>query len=100
MAAVDVSSGEDVDVKRVNDHWPAPSSTPTYTNMSAATIAAGDFEADAGRDVTIAAGMLGGATLPAATGVIMQSAGVEYLGPALVALSAVLAALHRVSARA
>src|SRR5438067_4814072 len=47
-----------------------------------------------------AAGMLGGATLPAATGVLMQNAGVEYLGPALVTLSAVLATLHRVSARA
>src|SRR5438094_126324 len=43
LAAVDVSS-EDVAVKRVNDHWPAPSSTPTYTNINAATIAAGDFE--------------------------------------------------------
>ena len=42
----------------------------------------------------VAAGMLGGATLPAATGLLMQTVGVPALGPALVILAAVLAALH------
>ena len=48
----------------------------------------------------VAAGMLGGATLPAATGLLMQNSGVEALGAALVGLAVVLAALHRASLRA
>ena len=47
----------------------------------------------------VAAGMLGGATLPAATGVLMQSVGVPALGPALVGLAVVLAALYRFASR-
>ena len=47
----------------------------------------------------VAAGMLGGATLPAATGLVMQNSGVALLGPALVALAIALALLHRASLR-
>jgi fucose permease len=48
----------------------------------------------------VAAGMLGGAALPAATGLVMQNAGVALLGPVLVALAIALALLHRASLRA
>jgi len=47
-----------------------------------------------------AAGMLGGAALPAATGLVMQSSGVAMLGPTLVLLAVALALLHRASFRA
>lgn len=47
----------------------------------------------------VAAGMLGGAVLPAAIGVLMQSVGVPSLGPALVVLAAALAALHLFASR-
>jgi hypothetical protein len=47
----------------------------------------------------VAAGMLGGATLPAATGLLMQNSGVAVLGPTLVVLAVVLALLHRISLR-
>ncbi len=48
----------------------------------------------------VAAGMLGGATLPALTGLVMQDGGVAALGPALVLLAVALAVLHRASVRA
>ena len=48
----------------------------------------------------VAAGMLGGAILPAATGLVMQNSGVALLGPALVALAVALALLHRAALRA
>ena len=48
----------------------------------------------------VAAGMLGGATLPALTGLVMQNSGVAQLGPALVVLAVALALLHRASLRA
>jgi fucose permease len=48
----------------------------------------------------VAAGMLGGATIPAGIGLLMQSSGVVFLGPALVLLALALAALHRASLRA
>jgi hypothetical protein len=48
----------------------------------------------------VAAGMLGGAALPAATGLVMQNAGVALLGPVLVVLAIALALLHRASLRA
>ena len=48
----------------------------------------------------VAAGMLGGATLPAATGLVMQNGGVALLGPTLVVLAVGLALLHRASLRA
>ena len=47
----------------------------------------------------VAAGMLGGAVLPAAIGVLMQSVGVPSLGPALLILAAALAALHLFASR-
>jgi fucose permease len=47
----------------------------------------------------VAAGMIGGALLPAAVGVLMQSIDVDVLGPCLVAMSLVLAALHVASTR-
>jgi fucose permease len=47
----------------------------------------------------VAAGMIGGASLPAAVGVLMQSIDVDVLGPCLVAMSLVLAALHVASTR-
>jgi fucose permease len=47
----------------------------------------------------VAAGMIGGATLPAAVGLLMQSIGVAVLGPCLVAMAVVLAGLHVVSTR-
>jgi fucose permease len=45
----------------------------------------------------MAAGMLGGAVLPAGIGVLMQANGVALLAPALVVLALALAALHRAS---
>jgi len=48
----------------------------------------------------VAAGMLGGATLPALIGLVMQNSGVALLGPALVLLAVALALLHRASLRA
>jgi len=47
----------------------------------------------------VAAGMIGGASLPAVVGVLMQSIGVAVLGPCLVAMAAVLAGLHVASTR-
>jgi fucose permease len=47
----------------------------------------------------VAAGMIGGATLPAAVGVLMQWIDVALLGPALVAMAVVLTALHVASTR-
>jgi fucose permease len=47
----------------------------------------------------VAAGMIGGASLPAAVGLLMQSIGVALLGPCLIAMAAVLAALHVASTR-
>ena len=48
----------------------------------------------------VAAGMLGGATLPAVIGLVMQNSGLVLLGPALVLLAVALAVLHRASLRA
>ena len=45
----------------------------------------------------VAAGMIGGAVLPGAVGVVMQTAGVWTLGPCLVGLTLTLAALHGAS---
>ena len=42
----------------------------------------------------VAAGMIGGASLPAAVGLLMQSIDVTVLGPCLVTMAAVLAGLH------
>jgi fucose permease len=42
----------------------------------------------------VAAGMIGGASLPALVGLLMQSMDVSVLGPALVAMAFVLAGLH------
>jgi fucose permease len=47
----------------------------------------------------VAAGMIGGATLPAAVGLLMQSIGVAALGPSLVTMAVVLAGLHVASTR-
>src|SRR2546426_8818627 len=47
----------------------------------------------------VAAGMIGGATLPAAVGLLMQSIDVALLGPSLVAMALVLTGLHVASAR-
>ena len=47
----------------------------------------------------VAAGMIGGACLPAAVGLLMQSLGVAILGPCLVTMAAVLTGLHLVSTR-
>ena len=47
----------------------------------------------------VAAGMIGGATLPAVIGVLMQSISVSALGPSLATLAAVLLALHVASSR-
>jgi fucose permease len=47
----------------------------------------------------VAATMIGGATLPAAVGLLMQSVGVAALGPCLVAMAVVLAGLHVASTR-
>jgi fucose permease len=47
----------------------------------------------------VAATMIGGATLPAAVGLLMQSVGVAVLGPCLVAMAVVLAGLHVASTR-
>jgi fucose permease len=47
----------------------------------------------------VAAGMIGGASLPAAVGLLMQSIDVAVLGPCLVTMAAVLAGLHIVSSR-
>ncbi|OLC10837.1 MAG: hypothetical protein AUH39_01020 [Chloroflexi bacterium 13_1_40CM_67_9] len=47
----------------------------------------------------MAAGMIGGATLPAAVGLLMQSIDVALLGPSLVAMALVLTGLHVASAR-
>jgi len=47
----------------------------------------------------VAAGMIGGASLPAAVGFLMQSTDVAALGPCLVAMAAVLAGLHVGSTR-
>ncbi len=47
----------------------------------------------------VAAGMIGGASLPAAVGLLMQSIDVSVLGPCLVAMAVVLIGLHVVSTR-
>jgi fucose permease len=47
----------------------------------------------------VAATMIGGATLPAVVGLLMQSIGVAVLGPCLVTMAAVLAGLHVVATR-
>ena len=47
----------------------------------------------------VAAGMIGGASLPAIVGLLMQSIGVAVLGPCLVTMAAVLAGLHVASTR-
>src|SRR5437762_2704090 len=47
----------------------------------------------------VAAGMIGGASLPAAVGLLMQSIDVSVLGPCLVAMAAVLTGLHVASTR-
>jgi fucose permease len=47
----------------------------------------------------VAAGMIGGASLPAAVGLLMQSIDVSVLGPCLVAMAVVLAGLHVASTR-
>jgi fucose permease len=47
----------------------------------------------------VAAGMIGGATLPAAIGLLMQSIAVSALGPSLVILAVVLAGLHVAASR-
>ena len=47
----------------------------------------------------VAAGMIGGATLPAAVGLLMQSIDVAVLGPCLVTMAAALAGLHVASSR-
>jgi fucose permease len=47
----------------------------------------------------VAAGMIGGATLPAVVGLLMQAIGVAVLGPCLVAMAALLAGLHLASTR-
>jgi fucose permease len=47
----------------------------------------------------VAAGMIGGASLPAVVGLLMQAAGVAVLGPCLVIMAAVLTGLHVASTR-
>ena len=47
----------------------------------------------------VAAGMIGGASLPAAVGVLMQSIDVAVLGPCLVTMAAILTGLHVASSR-
>ena len=47
----------------------------------------------------VAAGMIGGASLPAAVGLLMQSTDVSILGPCLVTMAAVLTGLHVASTR-
>lgn len=47
----------------------------------------------------VAAGMFGGATLPAAVGLLMQWIDVSVLGPCLVAMAVVLAGLHVAATR-
>jgi fucose permease len=47
----------------------------------------------------VAAGMIGGACLPATVGLLMQSIGVAVLGPCLVTMAAVLTGLHVASTR-
>jgi fucose permease len=47
----------------------------------------------------VATGMIGGATLPAAVGLLMQWIDVAVLGPCLVAMAVVLAGLHVASTR-
>jgi fucose permease len=47
----------------------------------------------------VAAAMIGGATLPAAVGLLMQSTDVAVLGPCLVAMAVVLGGLHVASTR-
>lgn len=47
----------------------------------------------------VAAGMIGGATLPAVVGLLMQWIDVAVLGPCLVAMAVVLAGLHVASTR-
>jgi fucose permease len=47
----------------------------------------------------VAAGMIGGASLPALVGVLMQTIDVAVLGPCLVAMAIVLNGLHRASTR-
>jgi fucose permease len=47
----------------------------------------------------VAAGMIGGASLPAAVGLLMQSIDVAVLGPCLVTMAAILAGLHVASSR-
>lgn len=47
----------------------------------------------------VAAGMIGGASLPAVVGLLMQSIDVSALGPCLVGMAAVLTGLHVASSR-
>jgi len=47
----------------------------------------------------VAAGMIGGASLPAAVGLLMQAIDVAVLGPCLVTMAALLAGLHVASTR-
>ena len=47
----------------------------------------------------VAAGMIGGASLPAVVGLLMQSIDVAVLGPCLVTMAAALAGLHVASSR-
>jgi fucose permease len=47
----------------------------------------------------VAAGMVGGASLPAAVGLLMQAVDVSVLGPCLVTMAVVLAGLHLASSR-
>jgi fucose permease len=64
--------------------------TPRWVGSTAAPRAIG---------YQVAAGMIGGASLPAAVGLLMQSIDVAVLGPCLVTMAVVLAGLHVVSAR-
>ena len=64
--------------------------TPRWIGSAAAPRAIG---------YQVAAGMIGGASLPAAVGLLMQSIDVAVLGPCLVTMAAVLAGLHVASTR-
>ena len=59
----------------------------------------GSAAAPRGIGYQVAAGMIGGASLPAAVGLLMQSIDVAALGPCLVAMAAVLTGLHIASTR-
>ena len=65
--------------------------TPRWIGSAAAPRAIG---------YQVAAGMIGGASLPAAVGLLMQSIDVAVLGPCLVTMAVVLAGLHVASTRA